>query len=93
MKWGRLLAVVATAGAVAAASGCKDQPVRDYLGEVVKDQNGKIVKGQLTDWLDSAGVAICQIEKQTQGLDPTKKLCPDPTKPIDQTPPPTYPPL
>lgn len=81
MKSARLLIVVAVAGtAVLAFSGCKDQNVRDYL------------QNDLSPWLLKVDSAVCQIEVQTQGLDPSHRLCPNGPDGPDKTPVPTYPP-
>jgi hypothetical protein len=80
MKHGRLLIVVAFSTAIGAASGCKDQEVRNYL------QYG------LSPWLLKVDSAVCQIEVQTQGLDPNMRLCPNGPGGPDRVHVPTYPP-
>lgn len=77
--WLLVIGVIGTA----AATGCKDQSVRDYLA---KD-------GPLNRWQDSLSKAVCQLEvNNTNGLNPAKRICPyGPGGPRDKTPPPSYP--
>jgi hypothetical protein len=83
MKRRSWLIVLGAAGVTAAATGCKDQTVRDYLA---KD-------GRMYTWQRTLSRAVCQLEeKNPTGLDPTKRICPNGEGGGgDKTPPPSYP--
>lgn len=80
----RWFALFGAVGAAAAAAGCKDQPVRNYLGS----------GGEMVQWQKALSTAVCQLEvANPAGLDPAKRICPNGEGGGgDKTPPPTYPP-
>jgi hypothetical protein len=79
----RWLLVIGAAAVSAAATGCKDQKVRDYLGP----------SGPMVPYLKFLADAVCELEdKNPAGLPTTKRVCPNgPGGPGDKTPPPVYP--
>jgi hypothetical protein len=78
----RWLILVGAAGVSAAATGCKDQSVRDYLH----------TGGAFYSHVDTLGLAICdlQIKHTGQALDPRFRMCT--SGPPDKKSVPGYPP-
>jgi hypothetical protein len=77
----RWLAIMATVGVAAAATGCKDEMLRKWIGQ----------PAGLYDYLRYLNEAVCQLEEQNpNGLDNAKRICP-PGPPEKKTVP-TYPP-
>lgn len=77
----RWLAIIGTVALAGAATGCKDEMLRKYIGQ----------KDGLYEYLVFLNVAVCQLEEQhPTGLDPAKQICPPP--PNDRRSVPGYPP-
>ena len=87
MKRKRWLGVVGAVGVAAAVTSCNGgdhtyiQGLKPYLAK----------SGALNSWLETLGDAVCDLEKNVTGLDPTKLYCTGPG-PGDKKPPPSYPP-
>jgi hypothetical protein len=80
----RWLAILGTAGAALAATGCQDSQVRKWI-------EGREGTEGLYNYLRFLNESVCQLEQQNpNGLDPAKRICPDP--PIEKKTVPTYPP-